>query len=56
MLVTSVVVNYTIAPFQMLAFSWSLAVLKNHYFFGHVVCILFYAAVSQMKTPKKKEA
>jgi len=56
MVVTTVVVSYAIAPFQMLAFEWSLAVLKNHYFFGHIVCIIFYAVVSQMKTPKKKEA
>jgi len=55
-IVTSVVVNYSIMPFQMLAFEWSWAILKNHYFFGHGVCIVFYGVVSQMKTPKKKDA
>jgi hypothetical protein len=53
---TSVLVQYIVIAFQLLAFDWALAAWKSHYFFGHILCFVFYLVVSQMKTPKKKEA
>jgi len=53
---TSVIVQYIVIAFQLLAFDWALEAWKSHYFFGHIACAVFYGVVSQMKTPKKKEA
>ena len=50
--VTSVFVEYMVSPFPLLAFDWSWRNWKSHYFFGHILCIIFYAVVSQMPTPK----
>mmetsp|Transcript_41742 Transcript_41742/g.97752 ORF Transcript_41742/g.97752 Transcript_41742/m.97752 type:complete len:348 (+) Transcript_41742:695-1738(+) len=54
--VTSFTASYGVMAFQMLAFDWSWNVWKNHYFSGHILCFIFYATVSQIKTPKKKDA
>mmetsp|Transcript_160 Transcript_160/g.162 ORF Transcript_160/g.162 Transcript_160/m.162 type:complete len:500 (-) Transcript_160:49-1548(-) len=56
MLSTSFVVEYLIQAFQLLAFNWAWTNWKNHYFFGHILVAVFYFAVSNMPTPKKKEA
>jgi hypothetical protein len=53
---TSLVVEYIVLAFQLLAFDWAVAAWKSHYFFGHILCVVFYGVVSQMPTPKKKEA
>jgi len=55
MLSTSFVVEYLVCPFQLLAFDWGIANWKSHMFFGHILCAAFYAVVSSMPTPKKKE-
>lgn len=55
MVTTSFFVEYMVVPFQLLAFDWSIDCWKSHYFFGHILCVLFYVVVSQMPTPKKKE-
>lgn len=52
---TSFIVEYMIQPFQLLAYGWALDNWKNNYFFGHILCAIFYIAVSNMPTPKKKE-
>lgn len=49
---TSLVVEYMVSAFQMLALDRSWANWKSHYFFGHFLCIVFYAIVSQFPTPK----
>jgi len=54
--VTSIFVEYMVLGFQLLAFDWALAGYKSHYFFGHILSIVFYLAVSQIPSPKKKEA
>jgi hypothetical protein len=54
MVSTSVVVNYMAVPFELLAFDWSFACWKSFYFFGHILCIVFYVIVSMLPTPKKK--
>ena len=53
---TSFIVMYMIQPFQLLSYEWSLENWKNHYFFGHILCAVFYIVVSNIPTPKKKEA
>jgi hypothetical protein len=55
-LTTSFIVQYMIQPFQLLAYGWALDNWKNNYFFGHILCAIFYGVVSNIKTPKKKEA
>ena len=52
---TSFIVEYMIQPFQLLAYGWSLDNWKGHYFFGHILCVIFYLVVSRFPTPKKKE-
>lgn len=54
--VTSVIVQYMVMPFQLLAFDWAWANWKHYYFSGHIACIVFYVVVSNVPTPKKKEA
>jgi hypothetical protein len=54
--VTTVFVNYTVIPFQLLAFDWALVAWKSNYFFGHICSLAFFLIVGRMKTPKKKEA
>jgi hypothetical protein len=51
---TSLIVVYIVLAFQLLAFDWALAAWKSHYFFGHILCAVFYGVVSQMPTPKKR--
>jgi hypothetical protein len=53
---TSFVVQYMIQPFQLLSYEWSLENWKNNYFFGHILCAVFYGIVSNIPSPKKKEA
>lgn len=53
---TSVIVQYMIQPFQLLAFDWAVVSWKNYYFAGHIACVVFYGVVSNLPTPKKKEA
>jgi hypothetical protein len=55
-LTTSFFVEYMVSSFQMLAFEWSWNVWRDHYFFGHIGCVLFYIVVSQFPTPKRKTA
>lgn len=54
-LATSLVVEYIVLAFQLLAYDWAVAGWKSHYFFGHILCVVFYAVVSNIPTPKKKE-
>eukprot|EP00557_Chaetoceros_sp_GSL56_P005583 CAMPEP_0176495676 /NCGR_PEP_ID=MMETSP0200_2-20121128/10787_1 /TAXON_ID=947934 /ORGANISM="Chaetoceros sp., Strain GSL56" /LENGTH=500 /DNA_ID=CAMNT_0017893577 /DNA_START=132 /DNA_END=1634 /DNA_ORIENTATION=+ len=53
---TSLIVEYIVIAFQLLAFDWAVEAWKSHYFFGHILCILFYGIVSQLPTPKTKGA
>ena len=52
---TSLVVEYFVSSFPLLAFDWSWNTWKSHYFFGHIGCVVFYIIVSMLPTPKKKE-
>lgn len=52
---TSLVVEYIVLAFQLLAYDWAVAGWKSHYFFGHILCVVFYAVLSNIPTPKKKE-
>jgi len=55
MVSTSLIIEYMVIPFQLLAFDWSFACWKSFCFFGHILCIVFYVIVSCMfPTPKKK--
>jgi len=56
MITTSLFVQYMIQPFQLLAFDWAVVNWKNYYFIGHILAVIFYVVVSQLPTPKKKEA
>jgi len=51
---TSVAANYCVIAFQMLALDWAIAAWKSHYFFIHLVSVLFYIALSIIPTPKVK--
>lgn len=53
---TSFLAEYMVVAFQLLAYDWAVAGWKSHYFSGHILCFAFYALVSQLPTPKKKEA
>lgn len=55
-LATNSSVMYCVLGFQALAFDWSIRAWKSFYFYGHIVSIVFYIIVSQLPTPKKKEA
>jgi hypothetical protein len=55
-LATSFIVQYMIQPFQLLAYGWAAKNWTANYFFGHILVGIFYVAVSNMKTPKKKDA
>jgi hypothetical protein len=52
---TTVTINYMILPFVLLAGSWSWQAYVSFYFFGHIGCVVFYAALSCLPTPKKKD-
>ena len=52
---TTVFVNYMILAFIMLAGSWSLQAYKSHYFFGHILSLVYYIVLTQLPTPKKDE-
>jgi hypothetical protein len=54
-LATTITINYMILPFVLLAGSWSWAAYTSFYFFGHIGCVVFYAALSCLPTPKKKD-
>jgi len=53
---TSLIVEYLISAFTLLDFHRSWENWKQHYFFGHILCVIFYLIVSRIPTPKKKEA
>mmetsp|Transcript_18024 Transcript_18024/g.38895 ORF Transcript_18024/g.38895 Transcript_18024/m.38895 type:complete len:502 (-) Transcript_18024:247-1752(-) len=52
---TSLMTEYMIQPFQLLAFDWAWENWSSYYFAGHIVCVVFYLVVSNMPTPKTKE-
>merc|ERR1712176_363626 len=54
-LATTVFVNYMILAFIMLAGSWSLQAYKSHYFFGHILGLIYYLVLTQLKTPPKTD-
>ena len=49
-------VDDMIQPFQLLAFDWAVVNWKNYHYAGHIACVVFYLVVSNLPTPKKKEA
>lgn len=49
---TSFVVQYMVMSFQLLAFDWGLTYWKSQFYFGHILCIAFYAVISCLPTPK----
>ena len=51
-IVTSFFVEYMVSPFPLLALDWAWRNWKSHYFFGHIGCIIFYAILTQLPTPK----
>lgn len=53
---TQFLVEYLVLSFQLLSFEWAYACWKSHYFFGHIVFVLFFLIVSRLPTPKKKSA
>jgi hypothetical protein len=55
MLLTSFLVEYFIQPFQMLSGAWGWEAWKQHNFFGHIICVAFYALCMILPTPKKEE-
>ncbi len=54
-LTTSLIVEYMVQPFQLLAYGWAITNWKSHYFFGHILCAIFYVVMSIAPSPKKKE-
>eukprot|EP00523_Entomoneis_sp_CCMP467_P002840 CAMPEP_0168742076 /NCGR_PEP_ID=MMETSP0724-20121128/12850_1 /TAXON_ID=265536 /ORGANISM="Amphiprora sp., Strain CCMP467" /LENGTH=502 /DNA_ID=CAMNT_0008789615 /DNA_START=6 /DNA_END=1514 /DNA_ORIENTATION=- len=51
---TSVATEYMVAAFVLLALDRTFDYWKSMYFFGHIGCIVFYAVLSVMPTPKPK--
>jgi len=54
-LTTSFIVEYMVQPFQLLAYGWAFTNWKNHYFFGHILCAIFFVVMSNVPSPKKKK-
>mmetsp|Transcript_36085 Transcript_36085/g.44163 ORF Transcript_36085/g.44163 Transcript_36085/m.44163 type:complete len:502 (+) Transcript_36085:148-1653(+) len=54
-LATSFVVEYMVMPFQLLAWDWGFTYWKSQFFFGHILCVIFFVVVGQFPSPKKKE-
>jgi len=54
-LATTITINYMIIPFVILAGSWALEAYKSFYYFGHIGCVLFYAALTFVPSPPKKD-
>lgn len=52
-LATKITMNYLIMPFVMLAGGWSFASYKSFYYFGHIGCVVYYAILSMLPSPKK---
>lgn len=50
---TSLCTEYLVSAFVMLALDRSWNLWKSHYFFGHIGCVIFYALVSMLPTPKE---
>lgn len=53
---TSFFVEYMVSPFPLLAFEWAWKNWQSHYFFGHICCVVGYAIMSQLPTPKTAKA
>lgn len=51
----SLVIQNMITAFQLLCWEWAWAYYKSQYFFAHILCIVSYAVMTLMPTPKKKE-
>lgn len=51
----SVCAQYMVSSFVVLAGDRAWANWKANYFIGHIMCAVFYAGVSQLPSPKKKE-
>ena len=49
----TITINYMILPFTMLAGEWSFAAYKSFYFFGHIGCVIYYAAMTMLPSAKK---
>jgi hypothetical protein len=54
-LATTITINYMILPFVLLAGTWSISAYKSFFFFGHIGCMIYYAVLSCLPTPKKKD-
>ena len=52
-LVTFFMTQYMVVPQLILSYEWSMQNWKNNYFFGHILCIIFYIIVSKLPTPPK---
>jgi len=53
----SLVVEYMVMSFQLLAFDWGIAYWKSQYFFGHGLCVVFYVVVAFLvPTPKGEKS
>jgi hypothetical protein len=52
---TSVVMNYMILVFVILAGEWSWNVYKTNYYFGHIACVVFYIILTLMPKPPKSD-
>ncbi|CAB9504357.1 bound O-acyltransferase domain-containing protein 2 [Seminavis robusta] len=55
MFVTSFFVEYTVSAFIILQLDGAIATWKSHYFFGHILSIGAYIAMTLLPTPKKPE-
>lgn len=53
-LITSFVVEYMVSAFVMLALNRAWGLWQSHYFFGHIGCMVVYAILTQLPSPKKK--
>jgi len=53
-LVTSLIVEYAVIAFQLLALDWAWGAWKSHYFFGHILSLVFYLVLSNVPSPKVK--
>lgn len=54
-IITSIFVEYMVIPFVLLAGDRSFACYKGHYFFGHLIPVLFLIAGRFLPYPPKKE-
>jgi hypothetical protein len=55
MILTSLLAEYMVSAFVLLALDRSIAAWKSHYFFGHILPFIAYPLLLMIPSPPKKD-